>query len=123
MSFLIQVNANAHALHVRRSGSTGDNFNQLASNDGLSGTVILDLELANHLTSILGSILKRYLLAAIIEVSNRRVITHVHSVSAGRHLASVTLGKGPVEGVGKAVFAEVGQSLLLDLKSREVGWE
>lgn len=45
------------ALHVFRSNGTGNNLNELASNDGLSGTVVENLVLANHLTSVLGGIL------------------------------------------------------------------
>ena len=45
-------------LHVLRGGGTGNNLDQLAGNDGLAGTVVLDLELANHLTSVLGSVLR-----------------------------------------------------------------
>jgi hypothetical protein len=47
--------------------------------------------------------------------------THVHGVSAGRDFTGVTLGKGPVEGVGEAVFPHVGNVLLLNLEGREVG--
>lgn len=44
-------------LHVRRGGGTSDNFNQLAGNDGLAGAVEENLVLADHLTSVLGSVL------------------------------------------------------------------
>jgi hypothetical protein len=50
------------------------------------------------------------------------VVTHVHGVAAGRDLAGVALGESPVEGVGKGVLAEVGEHLLLDLESGEVGY-
>jgi len=46
-------------LHVCRSSSTGNNFDQFASNDGLSGAVVENLVLANHLTSVLGGILEQ----------------------------------------------------------------
>lgn len=49
--------------------------------------------------------------------------TYVHSVSASRLLAGVTLSKTPVDGVGKSVFLQVGQELLVDLESREVFWK
>lgn len=49
-------------------------------------------------------------------------MTHIHGVAAGRDLAGVALGQSPVEGVGKGVLAEVGQYLLLDLESGEVGY-
>jgi hypothetical protein len=44
-------------LHVFGGSSTSDNLNKFASNDGLSGTVVQNLVLANHLTSVLGGIL------------------------------------------------------------------
>lgn len=47
-------------------------------------------------------------------------VTYVHSVSAGRLLAGVTLSKTPVDGVGESVLLQVGQELLIDLESREV---
>jgi hypothetical protein len=34
----------------------------------------------------------------------------------------VTLGKGVHEGVGKSVLPEVGEKLLVNLESGEVGW-
>jgi len=49
-------------------------------------------------------------------------MTHIHGVAAGRDLAGVALGQSPVEGVGKGVLAEVGQHLLLNLESGEVGY-
>lgn len=48
--------------------------------------------------------------------------TYVHSVSSGRLLAGVTLSQGPVEGVGKAVLAEVAESIVLNLEGRDVGF-
>jgi hypothetical protein len=47
--------------------------------------------------------------------------THVHGVLTGGDFASVALSKGPEERVGKSVLAEVGQDLVLDLESRELG--
>ena len=44
-------------LHVRGSGGTGDNLDQLVGNDGLASTVVENLELANHLTGVLGGVL------------------------------------------------------------------
>lgn len=46
---------------------------------------------------------------------------YLHGVSSGRLLAGVALGKSPVEGVGKAVLAQVAKGLVLDLKGRQVG--
>lgn len=45
-------------LHVLRGGSTSDNFDQLSGNDSLSGTVVQNLVLANHLTGVLGGVLR-----------------------------------------------------------------
>lgn len=47
-------------------------------------------------------------------------MTYVHGISAGRLLAGVTLGQTPVNSVGKRVFPEVGQELLINLESGEV---
>jgi hypothetical protein len=88
-------------LHVFGGSSTSDNLNKFASNDGLSGTVVQNLVLANHLTSVLGGI--------------------VHGVSAGRLLAGVTFSESPEEGVGKAVLAEVAENLLINLEGGEIG--
>lgn len=46
--------------------------------------------------------------------------THVHSVTAGRLLAGVTLSKSPVKGVGESVFLKVWQLLIVDLESGPV---
>lgn len=45
-------------LHVFRGGSTSNNLNQFSSNDSLSGTVVQDLVLVDHLASVLGSVLR-----------------------------------------------------------------
>jgi len=45
-------------LHILGGGSTGDNFNQFSSNNGLTGTIEKNLELGNHVSSILGSVLR-----------------------------------------------------------------
>jgi len=111
----------AHHLHVLRGGGTSDDFNQLAGNDGLSGAVVQDLVLANHLASVLGGILRDFVSTVPDFTKRRRRITHVHGVSSGRLLAGVALGKSPVQGVGQAVLAEVGQDLVIDLERRDVG--
>lgn len=45
-------------LHVGGGGGTSDNLDQLASNDGLTSSVVENLVLANHLSSVLGGILQ-----------------------------------------------------------------
>lgn len=55
------------------SGSTSNDLNQFASNDSLSGTVEQNLELVDHVTSVLRSV--------------------VHGVTAGRLLAGVAFSK------------------------------
>jgi hypothetical protein len=84
-------------------GGTSDNLDELTGNDGLTSTVEQNLELGDHLTSVLGGV--------------------VHGVAAGGLLAGVALGKSPEEGVGKSVLAEAGEDSLVDLEGREVGWE
>ena len=83
------------------SSGTGNNLDKFASNDGLTRSVVENLELVDHVSSVLGSI--------------------VHGVLTRRLLASVTLSQRPEERVGKGVLAEVGENLILNLESREVG--
>jgi hypothetical protein len=40
-----------------RSSRTSDNLDEFASNDGLTGTVVKNLELADHVSGVLGSVL------------------------------------------------------------------
>lgn len=54
-------------LHVRRGGGTSNNLNELSSNDGLASTVVKNLVLANHLSSVLGSILGKQLVTVTTE--------------------------------------------------------
>ena len=88
-------------LSILGGGGTSDNLDQLASNDSLSCSVVENLELVDHLSSVLGSV--------------------VHGILTGTLLASVTLSQRPEERVGESVLAEVGENLILDLESREVG--
>jgi hypothetical protein len=37
---------------------TSDNLDKFASNDGLTGTVVQDLELVDHVSSVLGGVLE-----------------------------------------------------------------
>ncbi len=55
------------------SSRTSNNLDKFASNDGLTGTVVENLELVDHVTSVLGSV--------------------VHGVLARGLLASVALSK------------------------------
>lgn len=50
-----------HCLHVLRGSSTSDNLDQLSGNDGLSGTVEENLVAADHVTSVLGGVLRELL--------------------------------------------------------------
>jgi hypothetical protein len=40
------------------SSRTSDNLDKFASNDGLTGTVVQNLELVDHVSSVLGSVLE-----------------------------------------------------------------
>jgi hypothetical protein len=40
------------------SGRTSNNLDKFASNDGLTGTVVQDLELVDHVSGVLGSVLE-----------------------------------------------------------------
>lgn len=79
-----------------RCSSTSNNLNQLASNDSLSRSVVKNLELIDHVASVLGSV--------------------VHGVTAGRNLASVTLSQRPEERVGQGVLAKVGEDGIINLE-------
>ena len=46
------------ALHVRRGSSTSNNFDQFSRDNCLSGSVVQNLVLADHVTSILGGVLR-----------------------------------------------------------------
>ena len=90
-----------HKRLTLRSGRTSDDLDKFASNDGLTCSVVQNLELVDHLSGVLGGI--------------------VHGVLTRRLLASMALGQRPVERVGKGVLTEVGENLVLNLESREVG--
>lgn len=87
-------------LLVCGGGGTGDNLDQLAGNDGLSGSVEENLVLVDHLTGVLGGV--------------------VHSVATGRLLAGVALSQTPEDGVGESVLAQVGEELLVGLEGGDV---
>lgn len=67
--------SNLHTTNTSRFGrsSTSNNLYQLSSNDGLSGTVIKDLELSNHFPSVLRCI--------------------IHGVATSGYFACITFGK------------------------------
>lgn len=44
-------------LHILRSGGTSNNLDKLSGNDGLAGTVVENLVLADHLAGVLGGVL------------------------------------------------------------------
>lgn len=48
-------------------------------------------------------------------------MTHIHGITTSRDLAGVAFGESPEEGVGQSIFAEVGEGLVLELESSEVG--
>jgi hypothetical protein len=64
------------ALHIRRSGSTSDNLDQLASDHGLAGSVVENLVLANHLTSVFGSVLRELVTANSDKYARLEVDVH-----------------------------------------------
>lgn len=113
-------------LHVLRGGGTSDDFDQLASNDGLTGSVVEDLILVDHIAGVLGGVLYKIWVLAfwiehIIYFPNKTRITHVHSLLTSGDLAGMTLRQGPEEGVGQGVLAQVGEELLVDLEGGVVG--
>lgn len=48
-------------------------------------------------------------------------VTYVHGISSGGDLAGVAFSQSPVQVVREAVFAEVVQGLVINLKGRDVG--
>lgn len=52
-------------LHVLGGGGTSNNLDQLASNDGLSGTVEKNLVLVDHLTGVLGGVLRGFWISTL----------------------------------------------------------
>lgn len=109
-----------NSLHVRRGGGTSDNFDELAGNDGLASAVEENLVSLDHVSGVLGGVL-RDSGSAMWETRKGAGKTHIHGVAAGRDLAGVTLAQGPEDGVGKGVFAEVGKDTLLGLEGSKVG--
>jgi hypothetical protein len=87
-------------LLVLRRSSTSNNLHQLARNNSLTRAIVQNLELANHVASVLGGV--------------------VHGVAAGGLFAGVAFGEGPEEGVGEGVFAEVAEDLVVDFEGGEV---
>lgn len=87
-------------LHVLGGSGTGDNLDQLAGNDGLTGSVEQNLEAGDHVAGVLGGI--------------------VHGVATSGLLAGVALGKSPEERVGEGVLAEVAQDGVVNLERGEV---
>lgn len=104
----------------RRGNIPSNDLNQLSSDDCLSSTIEKNLESIDHVTSILGGI--------------------VHSITASRDLASVTLRESlsrnrllggvivhlcrriyPENSVGKGIFAKINQLLIFNLESGKVG--
>lgn len=78
----------------------------------------------DHLAGVLGGILEEMcelIPGFCLGFPNNIVNTNVHGVSSGRDLAGVALSQSPVQVVGKAVFTEVVQSFVIDLKGRNVG--
>lgn len=66
----------AKPLAVLRSSSTGDNLNEFTSNDGLTGTVEQDLELGDHVTGVLGSVL------CVVSICNRWIARDTASLTS-----------------------------------------
>ena len=93
----------AKPLHIRTGGRTRDDLDQLAGNDGLSGSVVENLELIDHVAGVLRCI--------------------VHGVAAGGLFGGVALGKSPEEAVGECVLTQVAEDLVVDLECGVVGYE
>lgn len=92
---------NTLPLLILTGSGTSNNLHQLASNDRLSGSVIQDLELVNHLVGVLGRV--------------------VHGVATGGLLDGMSLGKCPEEVVGESVFPQVDQHFIINLELGKVG--
>ena len=105
-------------LTLRRSRTSND-LDEFAGNDGLTSSVVENLELVDHVTSVLGRIVHGVLASRdLASVALSKSLEHVSQ----RGTAETGRGTHPEERVGKSVLAEVGENLVLDLESREVGW-
>lgn len=116
-------NLQVQHLHVLRSGSTSDNFDQLARNHGLTGAVEQNLEPGDHVAGVLGGVLNITVsqLPSISPIQSDRS-TYVHGISPRRLLASMALSKSPEEGVGESIFAQVTEHLVVNFESSVVGY-
>jgi hypothetical protein len=73
-----------------RSSSTSDNLDKFARDDGLASSVEQNLELGDHIASVLGSILHDVSFDMDKDI---RQNTYVHGVSSSGLLAGVAFGK------------------------------
>jgi len=83
-------------------GGTSDNLDQLASNDGLTGSVEENLVLVDHVSCVLGGV--------------------IHGVTTSGDFTSMTFGKSPEESVRQSIFSEVTKDLVVNLEGGEVGY-
>lgn len=87
------------SLELLEGGSTGDNVDQLVGNDGLTGSVVKDRVLADHVVGVLGGV--------------------VHGVSTSGNFGSMTLSKTPEDVVGEGEFGKVLKDLVFDFVKTE----
>ena len=57
----------------------------------------------------------------IFSGSTYQIGTHVHSVTTSRNLASVTFCESPEKGIGKSIFFQVGEHLIVDFEFCKFG--
>ena len=100
-------------------GGTSDNLDQLASNDGLTGSVEENLVLVDHVSCVLGGVLLK---VSISVVRAKGRCAYIHGVTTSGDFTSMTFGKSPEESVRQSIFSEVTKDLVVNLEGGEVGY-
>lgn len=113
-------------LHVCRRCGTGDDFDQFSRDDGLAGSVVEDLEPADHVACVLRCVLAEKILSARVvfvvvgEDKKERGGTYIHRVTTGRLLAGMSLGQSPVQRIGQGILPQIDEDLVVNLEGGKV---
>lgn len=100
------------------SGGTSDNLDQLSGNDGLASAVEKNLELSDHFSGVLGSVVHGVTASGnLASVALRKTLRRIRKSSSSREFGALY----PVDRVGKSELAEVGELLIVDLEGGVVG--
>jgi|SRR5690242_16982290 len=89
-----------------RSSRTSDDLDQLASNDGLTSTVVENLELVDHVTGVLGGVvhgvLARGLLASVALSKCLRTVSVLFARPCSKHTQKSELARAYSRRLGRA---------------------